>query len=57
MKKCTALLLVLMMILPFAMAHGETTRIIFWHSMSEEAGVLMDEYVKNYNDTIGVRLN
>ena len=32
----------------------EPTRIVFWHSMSEEAGVLMEKYVREFNDTVGL---
>lgn len=32
---------------------SENVRIVLWHSMSEDAGVLMDKYVQQFNDTLG----
>ena len=54
MKKLLSLLLALALFMGLtACAQAETTRIVLWHSMSEEAGVLMDKYVQEFNDTVG----
>ncbi len=53
MKKKMALVLILVLGLSVMGAHAETTHIVFWHSMSEEAGVLMDSYVRQFNETLG----
>ena len=34
-------------------AGAETVHIVLWHSMSEQAGVLLEGYVKQFNETIG----
>lgn len=52
MKKLISLLLALTLILaavPAVMAEGEPVRIVFWHSMSDEAGLLMDQFVADFN--------
>ena len=54
MKKLIAALLSVMIALSLtACVHAETLKITLWHSMSEEAGVLMEKYVKDFNATIG----
>ena len=54
MKKLLSLLLAMALFMGLtACAQAETTRIVLWHSMSEEAGVLMDKYVQEFNDTVG----
>ena len=54
MKKLLSLLLALALFMGLtACAQAETTRIVLWHSMSEEAGALMDKYVQEFNDTVG----
>ena len=54
MKKLLSLLLALALFMSLtACAQAETTRIVLWHSMSEEAGALMDKYVQEFNDTVG----
>lgn len=54
MKKLLSLMLVLSMLAAGAVcARAESTHIVFWHSMSEEAGVLMEEYVRQFNETLG----
>ena len=53
-KRFFAVLLSLMMALGLAAcAHAETTQIVFWHSMSDEAGRLIDAYVRQFNETLG----
>ena len=55
MKKLTALFLTLSLMLGLsgcALAE-EPVRIVFWHSASETAGVLVDKYVKDFNETVG----
>ncbi|MBQ7521080.1 MAG: extracellular solute-binding protein, partial [Clostridia bacterium] len=54
MKKLLAFLLTAALALGMAsLAGAETVRIVLWHSMSEQAGVLMEEYVNRFNETIG----
>ena len=48
----SALLLLALLALLAAHAAAETN-ITLWHSMSEEAGVLMDEFVREFNETAG----
>ena len=38
--------------IPFVAAE-EAIELTFWHSMSEEAGVLMNQYVREFNETVG----
>ncbi len=52
MKKIVLLLAALVLSLSLAAAPAEVN-ITFWHSMSEEAGQLMDQFVSEFNDTIG----
>ena len=55
MKKLTALFLILSMLLSLsgcALAE-EPVKIVFWHSASEDAGALVDKYVKDFNETLG----
>ena len=57
MKRLFALLLAALMLLSLtACAQAETTRIVFWHSMSEDAGALIDGYVQDFNATVGAEL-
>lgn len=49
-KTISVLLISLMVLSTCAVAE---TNIILWHSMSEEAGVLMDEFVREFNETAG----
>ena len=54
MKRFLALLLSVMLLASLtACAKADPVRIVFWHSMSEEAGTLMEKYVKDFNETIG----
>ena len=54
MKKAVSLVLSLVMLLSLtACAKADTVSIVFWHSMSEEAGTLMEQFVKDFNETIG----
>lgn len=54
-RKLTALMLTLAMLLSLCActATAETTKITFWHSMSDNAGVLMEKYIEEFNATIG----
>ena len=53
-KKMLALLLALAMGLGMAAcARADAVKIVFWHSMSEEAGALIQAYVKQFNETVG----
>lgn len=53
-KKMCSLLLAAALLLGFvSAAHAETIKITFWHSMSENAGALIEGYVKRFNETIG----
>lgn len=54
LKKSLVLLLavaLMLALLPAAMA--EPVSITFWHSMSDDAGVLTEQFVKDFNDTLG----
>lgn len=54
MKKITALLLSLMLLLPVAgCAADAPLTLTFWHCMTENAGVMLEEQVKIFNDTLG----
>lgn len=54
MKKLLVALTLLALMLPAcALAQPEVTHIVFWHSASEEAGLLMDKYIDTFNSTIG----
>ena len=54
MKKLLALLSVLTLLCAGCVhAESEPVRISLWHSMSEDAGVLMQKYVQEFNDTLG----
>lgn len=56
MKKLFALLLcaaLLMTMVSCAAAETPVTHIVFWHSMTDDAGALMDKYVAEFNATIG----
>ena len=53
MKKIAAFVLTLTLLGITGCVRAETVRIVLWHSMSEEAGVLMEGYVKQFNETVG----
>ena len=55
MKTLLALLLssVLLCVFSVSLAQEGPVRITLWHSMSEEAGVLMEGYVRQFNETVG----
>ena len=38
---------------PAALAQDAPLRLTLWHSMSEEAGVLMEKFIGEFNDTVG----
>lgn len=42
---------------PNAAQSNGTTEITFWHCMSENAGLILDEQVKQFNETIGKEKN
>lgn len=54
-RKLTALLLILSLLLSLCAcsAGAETTQITFWHSMSDNAGVLLEKYIEAFNATVG----
>ena len=54
-KKMVSLFLSVLMLMSLtACAAAEApTKIVFWHSMSEEAGALMEKYVQAFNNTVG----
>ena len=59
MKKALALIMTatLLVLAGLAYAGGsEKTRLVFWHSMSDEAGVLLEKYVEDFNATLGEEL-
>lgn len=56
MKKLLALLLALALtasMAGFAFAETPVTHLVFWHSMTDDAGALIDRYVAEFNATIG----
>ena len=55
MKKllCLAMALLLAVCMTGCVSAEETVKIIFWHSMSEEAGVLIEGYIRDFNATVG----
>ena len=54
MKKLLVLILTLALTVPLLpAASAEPIRITFWHSMSEQAGALLEGYVKQFNETVG----
>ena len=54
MKKLTALFFSLVLLLSVSGCTAEETQTItFWHSMSENAGVMLDELVNTFNETVG----
>lgn len=54
MKKITALFLSLMLLLPVAgCAADAPLTLTFWHCMTENAGVMLEEQVKVFNATLG----
>ena len=69
MKKITALLLALALLLSLTGCSKPaeetettenttgTTEIVFWHCMSENAGLILDEQVKLFNETVGKENN
>ncbi len=58
MKKMLCLLLtaILCLAMTGCAAAEEETRILFWHSMSDEAGQLMEKYVREFNGTVGAQM-
>ena len=59
MMKRFLVLLMALTLLSTAVAAAETpvTKIVLWHSMTENAGQMMDQYVQTFNETIGRELN
>lgn len=69
MKKLIAIMLSLVLLVtltgcskpaeetPNAARTGGVTEITFWHCMSENAGLILDEQVKQFNETIGKEKN
>ena len=69
MKKATALLLSLILLVTLTACSkpaeetkpaentAGVTEITFWHCMSENAGLILDEQVKNFNETVGKEKN
>lgn len=56
MKKLLALLVCAALILSMtgcAMAEDNVIHLVFWHSMTDDAGALIDRYVADFNATIG----
>lgn len=49
MKKILVALLIAALALAAPLALAEKTHLVFWHSMSDEAGLLMEKYVKEFN--------
>lgn len=59
MKKLMALLLSLLLmfgIVNTAMAEAAVTKVVFWHCMSDEAGALLEQYVADFNATVGAEM-
>lgn len=57
MKRILSILLSLTLLLSLtACAQAEKTRLIFWHSMSDEAGKLIEAYVQQFNEGQGKAL-
>ena len=53
-KRILAVMLAAMLALGVsACAQAEPLRLVFWHAMSDDAGQLITEYVKRFNETIG----
>ncbi|MGI6726631.1 MAG: extracellular solute-binding protein [Christensenellales bacterium] len=55
-KRISLLFLALVMLLSLgvsAQADDQPTGIVFWHSMSDKAGEMVDKFVAEFNDTIG----
>lgn len=60
MKKMLTLAMAAMLIALAGLAcaeGGEKTHLVFWHSMSEDAGALVQKYVDEFNATLGETLN
>ena len=54
MKKLLCLMLALALFCGLTgCAQAETVKIVLWHSMSEQAGTLMEKYVRDFNATVG----
>ena len=56
LKRMLPLLLVAAMALTpgaYAQEPAQPVSLLFWHSMSDEAGVLVDKFVTQFNATIG----
>ncbi len=52
-KTCLTALIILSLLLSACAAAEDAVTITFWHSMSDEAGVLVKQYVEKFNQTIG----
>ncbi|MGI6696233.1 MAG: extracellular solute-binding protein [Christensenellales bacterium] len=55
-KRISLLFLALVMLLSLgvpAQAATQPVNIVFWHSMSDEAGAMVEKFVAEFNDTIG----
>ena len=53
MKRLKAVICALLLPALLCACAAAETNITLWHSMSEEAGVLMDEFVREFNETAG----
>ncbi len=40
---------------PAFAAEREVTQIVLWHSMSDSAGVIMTQFEKEFNETVGAQ--
>lgn len=56
-KRILPLLLAALMLFSLVAQAGEAATLVFWHSMSDETGLLLDKYVNSFNETIGKELN
>ena len=56
MKKLLSTLLIVMLVMTTPFALAEKTHIVFWHSMTDAAGALVEKYVADFNATIGEQL-
>lgn len=53
-KLCSCLMsLVLILSLTGCALAAETEKIVIWHSMSDHAGEMMEEFIRSFNETIG----
>ena len=53
MKKLLSVLLTLTLCLSSCAFADEKTHLVVWHSMSDRAGQLMEEFIRRFNDTVG----